>query len=161
VVNARAYWERDQWDPDAKAWRETRKTIEGEAGLVARGAAAIEEWRRKHPVQAVAVRAGLKKPPADLQRLEQTHAESIHFLEGSHRRLAELERAWSAGRPAYERKLELEGEEIVKAKRCLGVIEGNPEHFQKFWQREDQRKKSHTRTQESLGHTHDRGRRNR
>jgi hypothetical protein len=84
-------------------------------------------------VQALALRTGLKKPPADLQRLEQTHAESIRFLQGSQRRLAELERGWSAGRPAYERKLKLEGEEIVKAKNFLGVIENNPEHFQRFW----------------------------
>ena len=138
VENARAYWEQDQWDPDAKAWRETRKTIEWETGQVARSAAAIEEWRRKHPVQALALRTGLKKPPADLQRLEQTHAETVRFLEGSQRRLAELEQAWPKKRLAYQQQLEREGEEIRKAKRFLGVIESNPEHFQKFWQREDQ-----------------------
>lgn len=138
VANARAYWEQDQWDADAKAWRETVKTIEWETGQVARSAAAIEEWRQKHPVQALALRAGLKKPPADLRRLEQTHGESIRFLEGSQRRLAELERAWSAGRSAYERKLELEGAEIRKAKRYMGVIEAHSEHFRKFWKSEDQ-----------------------
>jgi len=89
-----------------------------ETGQVARGAAAIEEWHRKHPVQALAIRPGLKKSPADLQRLEQTHAESIRFLQGSQRRLAELERTWAVNRPTYERKLELEGEEVVEAKRC-------------------------------------------
>jgi hypothetical protein len=78
-------------------------------------------------VQALAVRTGLKKPPADLQRLEQTHAESIRFLEGSQRRLAELERAWLTKRLAYDRKLKLEGEEIVKAKRYLGVIDRYPD----------------------------------
>jgi hypothetical protein len=31
-----------------------------------------------------------------------------------------------------------EGEEIVKAKRYLGVIEGNRDHFQKFWDRENE-----------------------
>ena len=132
IENARAYWEQDQWDPDAKAWRETRKTIEWETGQVARSAAAIEEWRRKHPVQALALRSGLKKPPADLQRLEQTHAETVHFLEGSQRRLAELEQAWPKKRLAYQQQLEREGEEIRKAKRFLGVIEANPDHFQKF-----------------------------
>jgi hypothetical protein len=127
VENARAYWEQDQWDPDAKAWRETRKTIEWETGQVVRAAAAaIEEWRQKHPIQALALRTGLKKAPADLQRLEQTHAKSIRFLEGSHRRLAELERAWSAARPAYERKLELESKEITLAKRYMGVIDATP-----------------------------------
>jgi hypothetical protein len=123
-------------DPDAKAWRETRKTIEWETGQVARSAAAIEH--RKHPVQARALRTGLKKSPADLQRLEQTHAESIRFLEGSQRRLAELEQAWPKKRLAYQQQLEREGEEIRKAKRLLGVIDRNPEHFQTFWGREDQ-----------------------
>ena len=120
VANARAYWEQDQWDADAKAWRETLKTIEWETGQVARAAAAIEEWRRKHPVQALAIRTGLKKPPADLQRLEQTHAETVRFLEGSQRRLAELEQAWPKKRLAYQQQLELEGEEIRKAKRFWG-----------------------------------------
>jgi hypothetical protein len=138
VANARVYWEQDQWDPDAKAWRETRKTIEWETAQVARAAAAVEEWRRKHPVVALALRTGLKKPPADLQRLEQTHAESIRFLDGSQRRLAELERTWSTNRPAYERKLELEGKEITLAKRYMGVIDTHSEHFRKIWQNEDQ-----------------------
>src|SRR3954449_12309002 len=62
VENARAYWEQSQWDPDAKAWRETLKTIEWESSQVARGTAAIQEWRRKHPVQTLALRTGLKKP---------------------------------------------------------------------------------------------------
>jgi hypothetical protein len=156
TANARAYWEQDQWDPDAKAWRETRKTIEWETGQVARGAAAIEEWRRKHPVQALAFRTGLKKPSADLQRLEQTHAESIRFLQGSKGRFAELERAWSVKRSAYERKLELEGEEIVRAKRCLGVIDAAPEHFRNFWRREDQRR-MHGHQQEHRTRDRDRG----
>ena len=137
VAHARGYWEQDEWDPEAKAWRETRKTIEWETGQVARGAAAIEEWRRKHPVQALGIRAGLKKPPADLQRLEETHAESIRFLEGSHRRLAELEQAWPKKRLVYQQQLEQEGEAIRKAKRYLGVIDAHPEHFQRFWKQQD------------------------
>ena len=145
VENARAYWEQDQWDPDAKAWRETRKTIEWETGQVARAAAAIEEWRRKHPVQALALRTGLKKVPADLRRLEQTHSEATRFLEGSQRKLAEIERTWSTNRPAYKRKLELQGKEIIQAKRFLAVIEAHREHFRKFWQREPP---SHSRTPE-------------
>jgi MobA/MobL family len=138
VTNARAYWEQDQWDADAKAWRETLKTIEWETGQVARAAAAIEEWHRKHPVQSLAIRTGLKKPPADLRRLEQTHSESTRFLEGSQRRVAALERTWSANKPAYERKLELEGKEIIQAKKFLGVIDSNKDHFQTFWLCEEQ-----------------------
>ena len=159
VANARTFWEQDQWDPDAKAWRETRKTAEWETAQVARSAAAIEEWRPKHPVQALALRTGLKKPPADLQRLEQTHAESIRFLEGSQRRLAELEQAWPKKRLVYQQQLEREGEEIIKAKRLLGVIEKNPEHFQKSWEHEDQvfRQKLHRRERHSRGRDHSRG----
>src|SRR5436305_12338498 len=48
--------------------------------------------------QALALRTGLKKPRADLQRREQTHAECVRFLKGSQRRLAELERTWSTRR---------------------------------------------------------------
>jgi hypothetical protein len=137
VANARALWEQDQWDPDAKAWRETRKTIEWETGQVGTAAAAIEEWRRKHPVQALAIRSGLKRPPADLQRLEQTHAESIRFLAGSQRQLNELEQAWPKKRLIYQQQLEREGEEIRKAKRFLGVIDAHREHFHKFCGDED------------------------
>ncbi|HEY6291041.1 MAG TPA: MobQ family relaxase [Terriglobia bacterium] len=151
VQNARAIWEQDQWDPDAKAWRETWKTVEWETDQAARSAAAVEDWHRKHPVQGLVVRTGLKKPSADLRRLEQTHAESIRFLEGSQRRLAELEQAWPKKRLVYQRQLEREGEEIRKAKQCLGVIEQHLEHFQKFWAREDQ-ERVHERRQ------HDRGR---
>jgi hypothetical protein len=158
VANARAYWEQDQWDPHAKAWRETVKTIEWETGQVARAAAAVEEWRRKHPVQALALR--LKKPPADLRRLEQTHAEAVRFLEGSQRRLAELERTWSTNRTAYERKLELEGKEITLAKRYMGVIDAHPEHLKNFWKDEDQmfQKRMHERdrTRRDRDRGHDR-----
>jgi hypothetical protein len=137
IANARALWEQDQWDPDAKAWRETRKTVEWETNQVVRAGAAVAEWHRQHPVQSLALRTGLKKPAAELQRLDQTHAENIRFLEGSQRRLAELEQAWPKKRLVYVQQLEREGEEIIKAKRFLGVIDAYPEHFQKFWERED------------------------
>jgi hypothetical protein len=136
--NARALWERDQFDPDAKAWRETLKSIEWETAQVAKNAAAIEEWRRQHPVQVLAMRTGLKKPPADLRRLEQTHAESVRFLQGSQRKLADFEEAWPTKRLAYENRLKGEAIEITTAKTFLGVIEAHPEHFRKFWQNEDQ-----------------------
>jgi hypothetical protein len=157
VDNARALWEQDQRDPDAKAWRETLKTIEWETGQVARSAAAVEEWRRQHPVQALALRTGLKKPPADLKRLKQTHAESIRFLEGSQRRLADLDQAWPTKRGAYERRLKLEGEEIIKAKRYVGVIDGNKDHFQKFWRREEQLRMQNVKRDERRGRDRDRG----
>jgi len=147
VENARALWERDQWDPDAKAWRETLKTIDWEMNQVARAAAAVEEWHRKHPVQSLVLRTGLKKPPADLQRLAQMHAESTRFLQGSQRRLEELEQAWPKKRLIYQQQLEQEGEEIRKAKKCLRVIEGNPEHFRKVWKREEQAFQNRERAQ--------------
>ena len=139
------------------AWRETLKTIEWETGQVARSAAAVEEWRRQHPVQALALRTGLKKPPADLKRLKQTHAESIRFLEGSQRRLADLDQAWPTKRGAYERRLKLEGEEIIKAKRYVGVIDGNKDHFQKFWRREEQLRMQNVKRDERRGRDRDRG----
>jgi hypothetical protein len=147
VENARALWEHDQWDPDAKAWRETHKTIEWETSHVARVAAAVEEWHRKHPVQSLVLRTGLKKPPAALQRLAQAHTESMRFLQGSQRRLEELEQAWPKKRLIYQQQLEQEGEEIRKAKRFLGVIEGNPEHFGKVWKREEQAFQNRERAQ--------------
>ena len=42
------------------------------------------------------------------------------FLEGNQRRLAELAQPWSRKRPAYEQRLQLDREEIVKAKKVLG-----------------------------------------
>ena len=58
VVNARALWEQDQRDPDANAWRETRKTIEWEAGQVA------QERRGDRGVaaQSIPSRHGLSAP---------------------------------------------------------------------------------------------------
>jgi hypothetical protein len=138
LANARALWERDPWDSDAKAWRETIKTIEWETNQVARARMAVAEWHRQHPVHSLALRTGLKKTPAELQRLEQTHAESLRFLQGSERRLEELEQAWPKKLLAYEQKLEREGKEIRQAKGYLGVIDAHPEHFRGLWQREDQ-----------------------
>jgi len=68
VENARAYWEQSPWDPDAKAWRETIKTIEWGTGQVTRA-----------PAQGARHSSGVKKAPADLQRLEQTNAKPAAF----------------------------------------------------------------------------------
>lgn len=136
-ANARALWEQDPRDSDAKTWRETLRTIEWETEQVAKSARAIEEWHRKHPVQALAQRTGLKKSPADLRRLEQTYAENTRFLEGSQRRLAELEQAWPKKRLVYQQQLQREGIEIRTARTFLGVIDRHPEHFQKFWGQRD------------------------
>src|SRR5262245_51363265 len=92
----------------------------GDAPSGQRAAATIGEWHRKHPVQWLALRTELKKPPADLRRLEQTHAESIRFLQGSQRRIEEIEQAWPKKRLAYERKLELEGEELGRRRSFWG-----------------------------------------
>ena len=118
VANARAYWEQDQWDQGLARNPEDHR-MRDRPGR--QGVAEIEEWCRKHPVQTLGICTGLKKPPADLQRLEQTHAESIRFVEGSQRRLAELEQASPKKRLVYHQQLEREGEEIIKAKRLLGV----------------------------------------
>jgi hypothetical protein len=157
VANARAIWERDPWDPDAKAWRETVKTIEWETNQVTRASAAVAEWRRQHPVRSLALRTGLTKPPAGLQRLEQTHAESMRFLQGSQRRLKELEQAWPQKRLAYEQKLEQEGKEIRQAKRFLGVIEAHAEHFRKLSQREDEQRRQTRGREERRSRDQDRG----
>jgi len=138
VENARALWEQDQRDPDAKAWRETRTAIDRESQRVVQIARDIETWCRSHAVQSFGVRTGLLQKPGDLDRLEQEHANSIRFLEGSQRRLKELELAWFKNRGVYQQKLEQEGEEIRKARRFLGVIEKNRDHFQQLWQRENQ-----------------------
>ncbi len=138
VENARMLWEHDQWDPDAKAWRETCNTIDRESQRVVQIARDIETWRRSHAVQSFGYRAGLLQKPGDLEWLEQEHANSVRFLEGSQRRLKELELAWFKNRGVYQQKLEQEGEEIRKARRFLGVIEKNRDHFQQLWQREDQ-----------------------
>ena len=93
-----------------------------------------------------------KKAPTDLQRLEQTHAETLRFLDGSQRRLADVEHTWSVNRPAYERRLQTEGKEIVKAKRLFGVIDSHSEHFQKFWAAEDRSIHQRRKREQSRGH---------
>lgn len=100
--------------------------------------AAVSEWRRQHPLQSLALRAGLKKSPTDLQRLEQTHGESVRFPQGSQRRLNEIDQDWPKKSLAYQQQLEREGDEIIKAKRYVGVIDAHPDHFCRVWQREDQ-----------------------
>jgi len=160
IEDARAHWEQDQWDPDAKAWRETRNAIDWQTKQLTKAAQAVEDWHRTHPVQSLIIRAGLKKTPTDLQWLEQRSGENARFLEGSQRRLEELEQAWSKKQPQYEQQLEREGEQIQEARKYLRVLEENPEHFQKIWQREDQafRQKLHRREQDQhRSHDRDRG----
>jgi hypothetical protein len=148
IAQAREIWERDRLDPDAKAWRETQNTIRWEKGQVAGAAQAVAEWRRKHPLQAIAVRTGLKKAPEELQYLEEAHAQSARFLEGSQRRLKELEQAWVKNRPHYEQQLEREGQEILNARKYTGIIDTHSEHFRQLWQREDQLWKDQRRSRE-------------
>jgi len=155
VENARVLWEQDQWDSDAKAWRETRKTIDRESQRVVQIARDIETWRRSHAVQSFGLRMGLLQKPGDLDRLEQEYANSVRFLKGSQRRLKELEQAWFNNRGVYQQKLERQGEEILQARRSLGVIEENRDHFQQLWQREDQ---SFLRDLESQRRSRDRDR---
>lgn len=137
VENARVLWEQDQWDSDAKAWRETRTAIDRESQRVVQIARDIETWRRSHAVQSFGLRMGLLQKPGDLERLEQEHANSVRFLEGSQRRLKELEQAWFNNRGVYQQKLERQGDEIRQARRFLGVMEKNRDHFRNLWQRED------------------------
>ena len=42
VENARQIWEKDHWDTDAKAWRETRNSIQWETSQVEKDAKAVE-----------------------------------------------------------------------------------------------------------------------
>ena len=58
IKDARALWEQDQWDPDAKAWRETRSTIDWETKQLTNASQAVEDWHRTHPVQSLIIRAG-------------------------------------------------------------------------------------------------------
>lgn len=153
VANARAIWEQDQWNPDAKAWRETVNTNKWETGQVARSSPAIEDWHRKHAMQSLAIHTGVGEAPGELQRLEETYPQNVHFLAGSRRRLAELEQAWPKKRLVYQQQLAREGEEIRKAKRYLGVIDSHSQHFQKLWPQEDLALRAQRRSREQ-----DRGR---
>jgi hypothetical protein len=135
VENARMLWEQDPWDSDAKAWRETRNTMDRESQPVVQITGDIEAWRRSHAVQSFGFRVGLLQKPGDLGRLEQEYANSVRFLEGNQRRLEELEQAWFNNRGVYQQKLERQGDEIRKARRLLGVMEQNQDYFQQLWQK--------------------------
>jgi hypothetical protein len=158
VANARMLWEQDQWDSDAKAWRETRNTIGRENQRVVQIARDIEAWRRSHALQSFGLRVGLLQKPGDLGRLEQEYANSVRFLEGSQRRLEELEQAWFNNRGVYHQKLERQGDEIRKARKFLRVMEQNQDHFQRLWQREDRSFLRDLRDLESRRRSRDRDR---
>ena len=132
-------WERDAYDPEAKAWREWRSCIERETHQTRKAAQAIDEWHSEHPVQSLMLRAGLKKTPTDLAWLEEQHAANLKFLGGSQRQLNELEENWATKkRVQYQQQLEREGEEIRRARRSLEVIDKHADHFRQLWQREEQ-----------------------
>lgn len=149
VRDARALWERDAYDPEAKAWRETRSCIERETHQTRKAAQAIDEWHSEHPVQSLILRAGLKKTPTDLAWLEEQHAANLKFLGGSQRQLNELEENWATKkRVQYQQQLEREGEEIRRARRSLEVIDKHPDHFRQLWHREEQKFKRELQQQE-------------
>ena len=160
IEYARAIWEKDPWDPDAKAWRETRNTIQWETEQVDKSAQAVEGWHREHPVQSLVLRTGLKQKRHDLKWLEQEHAKNVRFLAGSEKRLGQLERGWLQKRPEYEQQLERQAESIQEARQALKVIEDNPQHFQKVFAREEQasRQRLQAREQEDRRRQRDRGR---
>lgn len=149
VRNARTLWERDEHDPDAKAWRATKGAIETYTDDLSRAAGAINRWYEAHPVQAALLWAGLKKNPADLQQLEQQQAGTAKFLEASQKRLQEHEENWATKkRMQYQQQLEREGEGIRSARRTLEIIDKHSDHFGQLWQREEQRFKRELRQQE-------------
>jgi hypothetical protein len=137
VAEARAIWEQDPVDADAKAWRETLSTIEWETKQVAQSTQAVANWHEAHPVQSLVLRTGLLKPPRTLQRLIEKQVADARFLAGSQGRLQELEQAWGRKRVVYQQQLEREGAEIQRARKYLQVIEHNAEHFRRVWERED------------------------
>jgi hypothetical protein len=137
--DARALWERDRYDPEANAWRETRNCIERETHETRKAARAMEDWHAEHPVQSLMLRTGLKKTPTDLAWLQQQHATNVKFLEGSQRRLQEHEENWGAKkRVQYQQQLEREVAEIRSARRSLEIIDKHPDHFRQLWEREEQ-----------------------
>jgi hypothetical protein len=136
IENAREIWENDRWDPDAKAWRETSRTIEWENQAVAKAAQAVEKWHDDHPVRSFLIDKGLQGKPAELESLEQEHSQAERFLQGSQKTLDKLERAWSDRLPEYEQKLESQGRQIEEARENLKVIAKNPEHFKEVFDRE-------------------------
>jgi hypothetical protein len=165
--NARALWESDPYDPEAKAWRETRSSIEWQTQQTWKAARTIEDWYREHPVQSLILRAGLKKTPDELTWLEKQHADSLKFLEGSQRRLEDIEETWETKKRAeYTHKLEREGQEIRRARRALEIIDNHRDHFQQLWQREERafQRQAHEREQHQRrgrGRDHGRGGRSR
>jgi hypothetical protein len=158
--NARALWERDQNDPDARAWRATREAIQSYTEDAARAAGAIKRWYEAHPIQALLLSAKLKKKPAVLHQLERRHADTLKFLDGSQQRLQEHEETWATRkRLQYQQQLEREGEEMRKARKYLGVVEVNRQHFEKVWDREEQAFKKAARERgRSRDRDRDRGR---
>ena len=147
--NARTLWEQDRYDPEASAWRETRNSIEWETQQTRKAARAIDDWHTAHPVQSLMLRAGLKKTPTDLAWLEQQHAANLKFLEGSERRLKELEENWATKKSLqYQQQLERDGEGIRRARRALQIIDKHSDHFRQLWQREEQAFKRQLQQQE-------------
>jgi hypothetical protein len=138
VAHARALWEQDQFDGGAKAWRETRRTIEWESRQIAESEQAIANWHRVHPVQSLALRTGLLRTPASLRQLIDQRATNARFLEASHEHLREQEQTWDTRqRVAYQQQLEALGAEIQQARKYVRVIERNAEHIERVRERED------------------------
>jgi hypothetical protein len=159
IESAREIWEKDPWAPDAKAWRETRNTIQWETEQVDKSAQAVEGWHREHPVRSLVLRTGLKQKRHDLKWLEQEYAKNVRFLAGNEKKLGQLERGWLKKRSEYEQQLERQAESIQEARQALKVIEENPQHFQKVFEREDQawRQKLQAREQEDRRRQRGRG----
>ena len=158
---ARAVWERDPYDLEAKAWRETRSIIERERQQTWKAARAIEQWHREHPIQSLALRAGLKKTPSDLAWLEQQHADNLKFLEGSQQRLEELEHIWEKRKKLqYQQQLERECGGIRRARRALETIGKHGDHFRELWESEEQvfKHQVNEREQQRRNRDRDRGR---
>ena len=132
MTHARAIWERDPFDPDAKAWRETRSTIDWETRLVSQSTQAVADWHRAHPVQSLVLRTGLLKSPGSLKGLIQKQASDERFLAGSQGRLQELEQTWARKRVVYQQQLERQGTEIREARRHLQVVEQNRRTSSKY-----------------------------
>jgi hypothetical protein len=137
VENARAIWEKDPWDQDAKAWREARNSIDREVQEVNKVVQAIKDWYRAHPWQSLGLRLGVMKTPVELGRLEQEYTQNVRFLKGGHQTLERLEQTWEQKRSAYEQHLEWKAASIQETRESLRVIAENPEHFRKFWDQED------------------------
>jgi hypothetical protein len=92
----------------------------------------VADWHGAHPVQSLILRTGLRKPHAALQQLERGHSNAMRFLEGSQRRLQDLEQAWSKKEPIYQQQLEQEGKAIQEARRNLQIAAEKPDTFSKY-----------------------------